>query len=436
MIVQFETHINKHLGFLKKKNLLVACSGGLDSVVLVYLLRKLNFDISLAHCNFSLRGEESDQDEEFVIDLADKLSIPVFVESFDTENYANENKVSIQMAARELRYRWFAEIAKDLKFDFIVTGHHADDDMETFFINLSRGTGLRGLTGIPEVNENIVRPLKPFTRSEILEYAKKEKYYWREDSSNLKADYLRNKLRLEVLPHFKQIGGAVVQSFQKTQKNLHESQKLVEDYIELVSKLVAQKIDDGYSIDINKLKELPNTKAVLYELLFPFGFTAWEDISALVEGQSGKIINSGTHRLIKDRDVLILNERITRKIIEEYPITEDESKIRDPIHLDITTSNRIGKVDRNTIFIDRDKVQFPLLLRKWKEGDTFKPFGMKGNKKLSKFFKDEKLSLVAKEKVWLLLSDKKVVWIVGMRADDRFKVTPKTKNILKISCTP
>jgi len=236
MLEKLKIHIDTHLSFLQEKKLLVACSGGVDSVVLADLLKKMNFTIALAHCNFSLRGSESDEDETFVIDLADKYSIPIFTETFETERFASEHKMSIQMAARELRYQWFEEIANDFKFDYVLTGHHADDDLETFFINLSRGTGLRGLTGIPEVNDQIIRPLKPFSRNEILEYAKKEKLYWREDSSNRKTDYLRNKIRLEVLPNYKNIGDTVVKSFQKTQDNLLASQSLVEDYMALISK--------------------------------------------------------------------------------------------------------------------------------------------------------------------------------------------------------
>lgn len=436
MLEKLKIHIDTHLSFLHEKKLLVACSGGMDSVALADLLKKLNFTIALAHCNFSLRGSESDEDETFVLNLADKYSIPIFTETFETERFASEHKMSIQMAARELRYQWFEEIANDFKFDYVLTGHHADDDLETFFINLSRGTGLRGLTGIPEVNDQIIRPLKPFSRNEILEYAKKEKLYWREDSSNSKTDYLRNKIRLEVLPNYKKIGDTVVKSFQKTQENLLASQSLVEDYMALISNLVMKVVDGGYSIDIQKLQELPNTKALVYELLFPFGFTAWDDISDLLEAQSGKQIFSNSHRLIKDRDVLLVTEIVVKEFPEEYLISEDEKEITFPINLMLNATDKIGSVDANTIYVDKDKIQFPLQLRKWREGDIFFPFGMKGNKKLSKFFKDEKLSLMAKEKIWLLLSEQDVIWVIGLRADDRFKVTPKTENILKINSLP
>ena len=229
VIVEFQKNIDQKLSFLKESKILVACSGGVDSVVLTHLLNTLKFDISVAHCNFSLRGEESDADEAFVLHLADKLSISVFTETFDTKKYAKENKLSTQMAARELRYRWFEEIKINFKFDYVVTAHHADDDLETFLINLSRGTGLKGLTGIPEINETTVRPLLHFSRNEIVKYAKDNPFFWREVSSNAKADYVRTKLRLEVIPASKEVVEDWLQSFKKTTKTLTSSQNLFDD---------------------------------------------------------------------------------------------------------------------------------------------------------------------------------------------------------------
>ena len=429
----FNHHITNNFSFLQEKKLLIACSGGLDSVVLSRMLKELKFNISLAHCNFSLRGKESDGDEKFVISLADKLSIPVFTKTFDTKQYAKEQKISTQMAARDLRYNWFEELIEQHSFDYLLTAHHLDDDLETFFINLSRGTGLRGLTGIPEINEKVVRPLLYFSREEILTYAQEKNISWREDSSNAKADYLRNKLRLEVIPKFKETTENVLQNFQQTQKHLQESQLLVNDYMVLIQNLVLTQTNEGFSLNIQKLQELPNTNALLFELLSPFGFTSWEDISELLTAQSGKQVFSNTHRLIKNREELLLAVISSEVKNEAISISEDTKLIETPVKLQFEKVSSISETNKNIVFLDHQKLNFPLQLRKWKEGDYFYPFGMKGKKKLSKFFKDEKLSLVVKEKIWVLCSENQIVWVLGMRSDDRFKIENNTKEILKIT---
>ena len=433
MLNKLNHHITQNFSFLKDKKLLIACSGGLDSTVLTWLLKELKFNISLAHCNFSLRAKESDGDEEFVIALADKLSIPIFKKTFDTKQYAARHKVSTQMAARDLRYDWFNELCNAHQFDFILTAHHLDDDLETFFINLSRGTGLRGLTGIPEVNENIVRPLLKFNREEILKYASDKSIHWREDSSNTSTDYLRNKLRLEVLPKYKEVGEAVLQNFQQTQNHLQDSELLVKDYLVLIQALLVTQTKEGLQFNIEKLIELPNTEALLYELFSPYGFTAWEDIVGLLKAQSGKQVFSNTHRLLKNREVLLLTEILEKEgDNKSLLISEDMNEINSPIHLKFEKVEHFSEFNKHTVFVDYQKLSYPLLLRKWKEGDDFHPFGLKGKKKLSKFFKDEKLSLVAKEKIWILCSENKIVWVVGMRSDSRFKVEDNTKEVLKI----
>jgi tRNA(Ile)-lysidine synthase len=436
LLQKLDNHITNNLPFLKGKKLLIACSGGVDSVALASLLHGLNYTIGLAHCNFSLRGKESDGDEDFVIDLAGKLDIPVFSETFDTKAYAKKHKLSTQVAARELRYRWFEELLVDFKFDYVLTGHHTDDDLETFLINLSRGSGLRGLKGIPEVNNKIVRPLLCFGRDEIVKYAKKSKLYWREDSSNSEVDYLRNKLRIETIPKYKDAAPALLQSFQKSRSHLENSQNLVEDYMVLVSNLVISEFSDGYQINIQKLQELPNTSALIYELLSPFGFTDFSALLDLLTAQSGKQVFSASHRLLKDRNSLLLTE-IPKKGAEneevsELFISENENKIDKPIALEFKSTKKIGDITNSTVYVDKDKIHYPLLLRKWREGDVFQPLGMKGKKKLSKFFKDEKLSLVAKEKIWVLCSGTEIVWIVNYRMSDLFKIQAATKEILKI----
>lgn len=431
MLKKFKKNIEANFPYLSEKKLLIACSGGLDSVVLTYLMKELNYEIALAHCNFSLRGKESDGDEMFVIGLAKNLEIPVFAETFDTKKFAKEHKISTQMAARELRYNWFSEILKDFKYDFLLTAHHLDDDLETFFINLSRGTGLNGLTGIPKENNKIIRPLLKFSREEILKYAEENNLKWREDSSNQKTDYLRNTLRLEVLPQFKKMNDSVLKNFQKTQQNLKASQNLIEDYLALVYNLVVTEAADSYKINIQKIKDLPHTKALLYELLNSFGFTEWDDVSQLLDAQTGKKVFSKTHQLLKNRDELILTEISKENFSEEFSVPKEGVVF--PINLKIESAEYIGETEKNLIYVASEKLNFPLKLRKWEHGDSFHPFGMKGKKKLSKFFKDEKIPLTEKEKIWLLLSDEKMVWVIGHRMDDRFKVTKDSKKILKIT---
>ena len=433
MLEKLKTHIEKNLALLQDSKLLIACSGGLDSVFLARSLHELGYHIGLAHCNFGLRGKESDEDAEFVSELAEMLSVPFYEEFFQTESFAKERKLSVQMAARELRYVWFEEIRKDFDYDFILTAHHADDNLETFLINLSRGSGIRGLSGISAVAGPIVRPLLPFSREEIFVCAKEKGYFWREDSSNAKTDYLRNALRHEVIPPMKNLVKGLLDQLATSQAHLRESEALIEDYMALIRQLVFSETQDGYALDIAKLKELPNPDALLYELLHPFGFTAWKDIAVLPDAQSGKTITSATHRLVKDRDLLLLTELPSLEKEESFEIDRRTTRIEEPIPLFFREVGEMGPATENIIYVDISRLAYPLTLRKWKEGDYFYPFGLKGKKKLSKFFKDEKLSLVAKEKIWLLESDGQIVWIIGYRMDDRFKVDKETDRILQIT---
>jgi len=433
MLDAFEQHVDSHLDVLQNSRLLIAVSGGLDSVVLTSLCHKLQLNIALAHCNFNLRGTESDADEDFVLQLAEDLDLEVFIESFETASYAKKEGLSIQMAARELRYNWFYELADQLNFDYILTAHHADDNLETFLINFTRGTGLEGLTGIPEVTEHLVRPLLPFSREALEVYAIEEKIEWREDSSNASKKYLRNKLRHDIIPSLKQMNPQLLQNFQTTISNLQDSQQLVDDVIVKTQKKVVEVEEDQIKLNINKIKKLSNPKAYLYQLLKDFNFTAWDDVVNLLDAQSGKQVLSSTHRLVKDRDFLLLNDIDSEETQETIMISKEDQTIETPSGiLFFDEADAIGSTSKQIIYVDAGQLTYPLSLRKWEEGDVFYPLGMKGKKKLSKYFKDEKLSLIAKENVWLLCSEDAIVWVIGKRADERFKVTESTKNILKI----
>ncbi len=446
MKVILQEHINKNLPFLIGKKLLVAISGGLDSTVLTHLFNELDFSISLAHCNFSLRGKESNKDEMFVEKLGEKLQIPTFTTKFDTDKYAAKKGISTQMAARELRYNWFEKISKENNIDYILTAHHKDDVIETFFINLIRGTGIDGLTGIPEVNENVVRPFLPFNRNDILIYATKSKLEWREDESNSSIKYVRNKIRHKVVPVLKELNPSLLDTFQNTLDNLKGSQQIVNDSIKKIRKKVTSIQNGNIFFNILKLQKLSNPKVYLFHLLKDFGFTEWDDICDLLDAQSGKQVFSKTHRLLKDRDSLILSELEDTEEIDSFEITKNTSKIKTPIKLkfekiDIPFDNKNdqNKVfdeliydNKNTISIDYNKIKFPLEIRKWQKGDFFFPIGLNGKKKLSKYFKDEKMSLIEKESTWLLTSEDNIVWVIGKRLDNRFKTTKHTSTILKI----
>jgi tRNA(Ile)-lysidine synthase len=433
MIKRFKKHIEFRFPFLKTSKLLIALSGGIDSVVLTHLCHKLGLNIALAHCNFNLRGNESDADESFVLELAENLDLEVFIQNFDTTLYAKEHKRSIQMAARELRYNWFYEIAQQLKFDYILTAHHADDNLETFLINFTRGTGLEGLTGIPEINGKFVRPLLPFSSLDIESFAKANHIKWRDDSSNKSVKYLRNKLRHEVVPILKEINPSLLQSFQSTLNHLNDTADIVEESTNAVLKRAIESIDEHHiAFKISEFKKVNNPKAYLFEVFKPYGFTEWDDVFNLLNAESGKQVFSKTHRLVKNRAHLLLSENTPENELEIF-ISEEQKKVKTPLGiLFFDEADAISESNQQKIYVDKDQLKFPLILRKKQEGDVFHPSGMTGKKKLSKYFKDEKLSLLDKENTWILCSGDAIVWVVNRRADNRFRVTENTKNILRI----
>lgn len=451
MLNAFRNHIKEQFPYLKNSRLVIAISGGVDSVVLAHLCYKLNFNFTLAHCNFNLRGKESDADEAFVLELGEQLDVEVFIQNFDTEIYAEENKCSIQMAARELRYDWFSELAQQLNFDYILTAHHADDNLETFLINFTRGTGLNGLTGIPELNDNIARPLLPFSRAVIEAYAKAEHIKWREDLSNTSRKYLRNKLRHDVVPILKEINPQLLDSFQNTLAYLNDTADIVEESLNAVAKRAIIDVDENHiTFKISEFKKVNNPKAYLFEMFKDYGFSEWSDVVNLLDAETGKYVTSSTHKLTKHREFLILtnchSELDSESISKNKPVTlsaactersrsieVQKGQVKTPVGiLFFDEADALKDNNQSAIYVDAEKLKYPLELRQWQTGDVFYPIGMKGKKKVSKYLKDEKLTPIEKENTWVLTSENKIVWIVRRRADDRFKVTGQTKKILKI----
>lgn len=429
---RFNQHVENHFSFLKGKKLLLAVSGGLDSMALLHLLKNQEFDIYVAHCNFQLRGNESEEDETFITQFCVEKDIPFFVKRFDTESFATDNKLSIQIAARTLRYAWFNEIRQENGIDFLLTAHHLDDSLETFLINFTRGSGLDGLTGIPEQNNETIRLLLPFSRNDIHDFAIENKIEWREDSSNASDKYFRNKLRHQVIPVLKELNPSFLETFQNTILYLQETQTIVERAVEAVKNEVCIYENEILSIDIQKLKEHQSYKTYLYHILKEYELYDWTAITNLVDAQTGKQVFGKDYFILKDRKHLLVAKNISKENTS-YFIDLNENMLKFPLKICISNTSYTGTKESNVIFVDSDLLKFPLELRKWQDGDVFYPMGMQGKKKLSKYFKDEKMSLIEKSNQWVLVSDNQIVWVVGKRQDDRFKITSKTNNKLQIT---
>jgi tRNA(Ile)-lysidine synthase len=433
MLQAISKHLTITFQLTPQQSLLLAVSGGLDSMVLVHLFTALKYKIAIAHCNFGLRETESDGDADFVKKIANTLNVPYHEIRFETQKYAEAQKISTQMAARELRYNWFNELCSTEGYSHVLTAHHADDNLETVLINITRGTGLEGLLGIPAVSGKILRPLLSYSRAQILAYAQENKIIWREDSSNTSVKYLRNKIRHRVIPILKEINPSLLDSFEQTVTHLKESKTIVDYALQQLKKEILEEKDNHFIVHLEPLKKMPNPKAYLYPLLQSYGFTSWNDIAELLEAQTGKTILSAHYQILKNRNTFILSPIIQSQRNQSYEWSKNNEVLLTPIQLIQNKVNELGKGDKKTIYVDAEKLQFPLRVRKWQEGDYFYPLGMnKQKKKVSKYFKDEKLSLLQKEATWLLCSDQKIVWIIGQRPDERFKVSEQTKEIVKI----
>ncbi|NDV84619.1 tRNA lysidine(34) synthetase TilS [Bacteroides sp. 51] len=417
-------YIEKEQLLTLQDKVLVTLSGGADSVALLRILLSLGYTCEAAHCNFHLRGEESNRDENFVEQLCHKLNVTLHVNSFETQAYACDHKISIEMAARELRYNWFGALAKEHDHTAIAVAHHQDDSVETMLLNLIRGTGINGLLGIHPKNGMIVRPLLCVTRDEIIDYLQHIGQEYVTDSTNLEDEYTRNKIRLKLIPMMQEINPSVKEKLFQTGSHLNEVATVYQYTIEEGKTRV--RTEEGVSIQA--LLSEPSPSALLFEMLLPLGFNSpqIEDImQSVIAGQSGKqFVSNQGWRVIRDRELLLI-----------YKVGEkEENNTTPPFQLiyeevEYTPNFSINK-DKNIAYFDADKLKEKLTIRKWKQGDTFVPFGMTGKKLVSDFLTDRKFSLLQKENQWVLCCGEKIIWIIGERTDNRFRIENSTRRVM------
>ncbi len=443
MLDDFLQFLRSNQLYHPQSKMLLAVSGGVDSVVLCRLFHEAGLPFGIAHCNFRLRGAEADEDESFVAELAKDFKVESHAERFDTQAYATKNRISIQMAARDLRYEWLEKIRSTKGYLFIATAHHLNDSIETLLLNLTKGTGISGLHGILPKNQKLIRPLLFATREQIEKFAAGHKVRFREDASNESLKYQRNRIRHTVIPALRQINPGLEQSLEQTIQTFRHTESIYRFALEQIRDQCMNRQGDEIFIPIRKLLKMPGYPLVLEELLKPYGFTR-QVVSQLCEQltveQAGKMYYSPTHRVLKDRRFLILAAKDTRHITN-YFIPDGQAQLDlEGLRLSIRTVDAKGfRIPKAAKFasLDLRKIKFPLQIRRWRKGDYFYPYGLTrknsdkpGKKKLSDFFVDQKLNLLDKEKAWVLLSGQQIVWVVGYRIDDRFKFTSNTKKIL------
>lgn len=436
VLSRFLSNIHNNALFSKADRLLLAFSGGVDSVVLASLLRAGGYEFALAHCNFKLRGEEAEADERFCREFAESLGVRFHVIQFDTEAYAKEHKLSIQVAARRLRYDWLKQLSKKEGYDSVLTAHHADDSIETFFVNLLRGTGAKGLQGIAMKQGRIARPLLFAFKQDIMNYAEEHQLRYRSDSSNAGTKYKRNAIRHQVIPKLRELSPAFGNTMLHNMQHLGESAEIVNELAKRKQDEICTVSDDTFRIDRRKLLQERHHSTWLFSWLQPFGFNAsqlQQMLQCLEQAPAtGKLFYSASHQLLIDREDLIVAPK-DESTGESYTIASAGDVGRLPVSLRIELSEDPAvEAAPHIACLDADLVQFPLTLRHWREGDKFRPLGMAGFKKLSDYLTDEKVSRSGKQKAWVLESNNEVVWLVNHRIDDRFKLSSSTKKMMKI----
>jgi len=431
---EFIRFVKKHDLFKPDDFILLAVSGGIDSVVLSELFYRAGFNFALAHCNFKLRGKEADGDQLFVEKLAEKYNVRFYCRSFPTKKYAEKNRLSIQMAARKLRYQWFEEILKESGCRYIATAHNLDDQIETVLINLTRLTGIAGLHGIKPKQGNLIRPLLFAYRKDIEAYTTQNGIIYREDSSNKSDQYTRNFVRHKIIPLFETINPEFRGTLNRTIEQVANTEDIYYRHIQEIKKQLISEDNNSLRLNIEELKKLQPLDTYLFEFLRPYGFN-FSQIGNLIdslENIPGKQFISENYILTKDRRELIITPKTHENIIT-YFIEKSDEEITAPVHLRLSSGKKTGELNvqtyKTTAMIDYDKLTFPLTIRKWIKGDLFYPLGMTSRKKLSDFFTDNKFSLPEKQNIWLLCSGKDIIWIIGHRIDSRYKISEKTKTV-------
>jgi tRNA(Ile)-lysidine synthase len=435
VLEQFLNHISRYQLCKTTDKILLAVSGGVDSMVMAHLFREAGFQIGVAHCNFQLRGEDSKADEALVNLFCIEKKIPFHLQRFDTNAFAEESGLSIQLAARELRYKFFKEVREENGYDSIATAHHLNDSLETVLLNLTKGTGIKGLAGIPVRNEFIIRPLLFASRDEILDYASLHRIHWREDKSNTENDYQRNFLRNKVIPLLEEINPNLSETFRSTAERISGAVSMTEEFLSNFKSNSVRSFDDEEQIDLNALKKYSFSQVLLWELIKSKGFNYDQCCDIVRQHQTGKQFFSTGHRLVIDRDVLIIRSVKVEEILERLINAGDKSASNgsEILLIDQNTDSKI-QIDKDPLIaqLDASTISFPLRWRKWEAGDFFQPLGMQSKKKLSDFFIDLKIPVSQKEKITVLESSGRIVWVVGYRISDDCKITPSTRSSVRI----
>jgi tRNA(Ile)-lysidine synthase len=434
---EFQNYIANHQLFSVKDRLLLAFSGGPDSVCLADLLLQVGFRPALVHINFHLRGKDADTDAAFCEKYAAERNLQFYFAEFDTQSFAQANKYSTEEAARILRYNEFQKIAEKNNYKYILTAHHTDDNAETFLINFVFGTGIRGLSGMKPTNGNIVRPLLFASKEAILDYCKNRKLTYRIDKSNSDNRFVRNRIRNLIIPELKKINPSFLETAQRNFRILSDTEDIYLRAVGKIQKEISRKAGDRFLIDIEKLKKQDNAQTVLFEILYGFGFNAsvTRDILDAADSESGKLFLSKTHVLLKDRENYIVKKQ-AKSFTGEIELPQENTAVWKELGLELQTweitENEKSDYEPGCAYLDADKIYFPLIYRAPKTGDRFRPLGMRGKKLLSNYFVDKKMDYFQKKESRVLLSNNEIVWIVGDRINDDFKINENTKRVLKI----